>query len=92
MAKKSGDIKMLTIREVSEVTGAAVSSIRVWLNDDQERAKRFPNARKEDTPVGGYWLIPESDVQNYEGQKRGRPFKPDSELKHKRRVSKAQGN
>lgn len=83
---------MLTVREVSEKIGAAVSSIRVWLNDEEERKRRFPNARKEDTPVGGYWLIPESDIQNYEGRKRGRPFKPDSELKHKRRSPKDQGD
>ena len=80
---------MLTIREVSEQTGAAVSSIRVWLNDETERAKRFPNARKESSPIGDYWLIPVSDLVGFETRKRGRPFKLESELKNKRRVRKA---
>jgi hypothetical protein len=90
MAKKSGEAEMLTIREVSEQTGAAVSSIRVWLNDEEERQKRFPNAVKESSRIGDYWLIPAADLAGFEARKRGRPFKPDSELKNKRRIRKAQ--
>ena len=73
MAK--GKPKMLTIREVAEITGASVNSIRVWLGNNEERAKRFPNARKEETPLGAYWVIPETDIRGYKNQGRGRPPK-----------------
>jgi hypothetical protein len=82
--------RMLTVRQVSEITGANMSSIRVWLNNPEERAKRFPGAKKEDSPRGEYWLIPEADIQGYANLGRGRPQKPESELKSKRRVRKAQ--
>ncbi len=83
MAKKGE--RMYTIREAAQVMGASESSIRVWLSDESERAKRFPNARKESTPIGDYWLIPESDVKGYKNPGRGRPRKPLSELKGKPR-------
>jgi hypothetical protein len=73
-----GKQKMLTINEVAELTGASKSSLRVWLSNEEERAKRFPNARKETTPLGDYWLIPESDLKNFIVRKRGRPAKPES--------------
>lgn len=76
MAKKGE--KMLTIKQVSEITGASPSSIRVWLSDEEERKRRFPNAIKERPPAGpGYWLIPESDLAGYENPGRGRPRKPE---------------
>jgi hypothetical protein len=87
-----GKQKMYTIKEASEIIGASPSSIRVWLNKENERASRFPNAVKQDSPIGPFWLIPESDLKGYEGRKLGRPFKPDSELKHPRRSRKAQYN
>ena len=83
MAKKGE--KMLTIREVAEITGASPSSIRVWLSDDAERNRRFPGARKESSPIGDYWLIPESALEGFEMGKPGRPRKPLSELKNKPR-------
>lgn len=74
MAKKSE--RMLTIKQVSERTGASHSSIRVWLSDEDERTRRFPNAIKERPPAGpGYWLIPESDLGDYSNPGRGRPRK-----------------
>ncbi|MFP5262019.1 MAG: helix-turn-helix domain-containing protein [Blastocatellia bacterium] len=78
MAKRKDD-KMYTIREAAQVTGASESSIRVWLSDEAERAKRFPNARKESTPIGEYWVIPESDLRDYKNPGRGRPPKPKEE-------------
>ena len=66
---------MLTIREAAEITGASESSIRVWLSNEVERAKRFPNAYKETTPIGEYWVIPESDLEGYTNPGRGRPPK-----------------
>jgi predicted DNA-binding transcriptional regulator AlpA len=65
--------KMLTVKQVSELTGASPSSIRVWLSNEDERKKRFPGAVKEESPIGSYWLIPESDVKGYENPGRGRP-------------------
>lgn len=76
---------MLTIREAAERTGAAQSSIRVWLANDEEREKRFPNARKETSPIGEYWVIPESDVENFEMGKPGRPLKGDVPVRKTRR-------
>ena len=74
MAKKGE--KMLTVKQVAEITGASTSSIRVWLSNQTERSRRFPNARKETPPAGpGYWLIPESDIGNYSNPGQGRPRK-----------------
>jgi hypothetical protein len=67
--------KMYTIRQAAEITGASITSLRIWLADEAERSKRFPNARKENSPIGDYWLIPESDVTGYENPGRGRPRK-----------------
>jgi excisionase family DNA binding protein len=62
---------MLTTKEVAEILGASVSSVRVWLNNEGDR--RFPGARK----FGRDWLIPESDLKGQpRGRKRGRPKKP----------------
>lgn len=80
---------MLTLKEVSQMTGAAESSLRVWMSNEDVRKKRFPNARKESSPIGDYWLIPESDLKGFEVRRRGRPYKPDDELKYKRRKAKS---
>jgi len=74
MARKKEE-KMYTIRQAAAMIGAAESSLRVWLANDEERQKRFPNARKESSPIGDYWLIPESDLRNYKPPERGRPVK-----------------
>jgi hypothetical protein len=84
-----GKAKMYTIKEAAEIIGASPSSIRVWLTKDSERVSRFPNAVKQDSPIGSFWLIPEIDLKGYESRKLGRPFKPDSELKAKRRKVKS---
>ena len=73
MAKKGE--RMLTVREAAQITGASPSSIRVWLSDDEERERRFPGARKESSPIGDYWLIPESALEGFEMGKAGRPPK-----------------
>lgn len=72
---------MYTIRQAAEITGASVTSLRIWLANDEERAKRFPNARKESSPIGDYWLIPESDIEGYKNPGRGRPAKSKGEAK-----------
>lgn len=79
---------MLSVRDVASRTGAGESSVRIWAKEG-----RFPGAVLVEPPVGvSYWLIPETALEGFTKQERGRPFKPDSELKHKRRVSKAQSN
>ena len=57
---RKAEVKMLTVREVAERTGAAESSVRVWV-----WRGRFPGARKESTPLGDYWLIPESAIADF---------------------------
>ena len=80
MTKK--ERKMLSIKEVAQRTGAAESSIRVWLSNPDEREKRFPGAELIHPPVGvSYWLIPEDDLKGFE---LGRPGpKPGSKRKRK---------
>jgi hypothetical protein len=73
---------MLSIKEVARRTGAAESSIRVWLSNPEEREKRFPGAELIRPPVGvSYWLIPEDALNGFE---LGRPGpKPGSKRKGK---------
>lgn len=81
MTKK--ERKMLSIKEVAQRTGAAESSIRVWLSNPAEREKRFPGAELIRPLVGvSYWLIPENALDGFE---LGRPGpKPGSKRKSKR--------
>lgn len=67
---KKVEEKMLTVHEVAERLGAGVASVRVWA-----WRGRFPGARKESTPIGDYWLIPETAVEAFELGKAGRPPK-----------------
>jgi hypothetical protein len=76
---------MYTIRQAAEITGASITSLRIWLANDEERKKRFPNARKESSPIGEFCVIPESDTQRFVKVDRDRPRKPLSELKSKPR-------
>jgi excisionase family DNA binding protein len=62
--------KMLTVKEAAARLGAAEISIRVWAKDG-----RFPGARKESTPMGEYWLIPEAALEGFEMGSPGRPPK-----------------
>lgn len=64
------EIKMLTVKEVSKITGIAVSTISLYC-----RENRFPNAKKETTQFGDFWLIPETDLALVEKKERGRPRK-----------------
>lgn len=64
---------MLTTKEAAERMQVSEASIRVWLNDEEEKARRFPNAVK----FGRDWQIPASDVDKLPfGRGRGRPPKP----------------
>ena len=57
-AMKKKEPKMLTVREVAEKIGAAAISVRIWASRG-----RFPGARKEATPFGDFWLIPETALE-----------------------------
>ena len=61
---------MLTVREVSERTGAAIPTVNLWC-----RAGRLAGAYQESTPYGHYWLIPESALEGIKVCGRGRPPK-----------------
>ena len=75
MATKS---RMLTTKEAAERLQVSEASIRVWLNNEEEKARRFPNAVK----FGRDWQIPETDVDKLPaGRGRGRPPKLADEKK-----------
>lgn len=74
-----GKEKMLTVKEAAAKIGSAQASIRVWLSQG-----RFPGAYKESTPLGDYWLIPESEVAAFERRTPG----PRPGSKRKKRGSK----
>ncbi len=78
---------MLTVKEVSERTGAQPVSIRIWASKG-----RFPGAKKESSPAGQYWMIPESALEGFQMGKAGRPSRPEAELKYPKRKSRAKGN
>lgn len=58
----------MTIKEVAEKTGIAHSTVTLYC-----RTKRFPNAYKEETRFGAFWMIPETDLQFVSKRKPGRP-------------------
>jgi hypothetical protein len=65
MKGKKGE-KMLNVHQVAERLGVPVSSVRVWVWKG-----RFAGARKESTPLGDYWEIPESALEGFELSKPG---------------------
>jgi excisionase family DNA binding protein len=69
MARKK-ESKMLTVREVASEMGRTEQTIRTWL-----KKGRFPGAHLEETPLGSYWLIPDTAVKEFELKKAGRPPK-----------------
>ena len=73
---KNREDKMLIVEEVANKLGAAVVSVRMWA-----RTGRFPGARREDSPRGPYWLIPESALEGFQMSKPGP--KPGSKRKGK---------
>lgn len=78
--KKTGAEKMLTVREVANMIGAGLSSVRKWAI-----AGRFPGAKLEESPAGSYWLIPESALVGFEKREVGRPPKPKAAAASKKR-------
>ncbi len=62
--------KYLKASEVAGKLGVKHVTVRAWLS-----RKLFPNAKLEETILGKVWLIPESDLENFELPKTGRPIK-----------------
>lgn len=66
MSKKT----LLTTQEVADKLSVAYQTVMAWVYQG-----KFPNVQKEDTPRGSYYLIPQSDIDNFERPTRGRPPK-----------------
>ena len=71
---------MLSVKEVAERLKRPAPTIRLWV-----RQGRFKNAKLEYSIAGSYWIVPESDLKDFSEPERGRPLKPESELRYKRR-------
>jgi len=60
--------KYLKASEVAKKLGVKHVTVRAWLSK-----KLFLNAKLEETILGKVWLIPESDLENFQSPKIGRP-------------------
>lgn len=75
--------KDLTTEQVAERTGSAERTVRLWCKQG-----KFPNAYRQTTPFGSYWLIPETDLRTFEKPTQGRPPKPVTEKAPRKRAKK----
>jgi uncharacterized protein YjcR len=57
----------LTTKQVAEKLNVKQVTVRAWCDKGL-----FANARKETSPRGDYWVIPEADLKNFELPSRGR--------------------
>jgi excisionase family DNA binding protein len=76
----------LTVTQAAERLKVAAITVRKWC-----KRGLFPNAYMHETPLGALWLIPESDVKNFQPPTMGRPPKPKEEAEKsaaKKRVRK----
>ena len=62
--------EMLTTQEIASEFGVAYQTVMAWIYNGA-----FPNAQKEETPRGSYYLVPRSDLDGFKPQRRGRPSK-----------------
>jgi excisionase family DNA binding protein len=67
----------LTAAQVADRLNVGRSTVNLWC-----RQGRFPGAQMENSPVGSYWLIPESDLRGFKPPTLGRPPKLASTTKH----------
>lgn len=67
---------MLTTQQIADEFGVAYQTVMSWIYKGL-----FPNAQKEETPRGSYYLVPRGDLTDFKPQKRGRPPKPVDEGK-----------
>ena len=68
--KKEKTSKRLTTQQVAEKLKKPYPTVALWV-----RQGRFPHAEYEETPRGGVWWIPESDLVGFVAPKPGRPTK-----------------
>lgn len=71
----------LTTKQVAERFGVKQITVRVWCEKGI-----FKNAFKGTSPRGDFWLIPESDLENFQPQRR--PGRPTSKNPSKATISK----
>lgn len=64
-------MKKLTTTAVAQRLGVGKSTVNLWCNQG-----RFPNAESVQESRGPVWYIPESDLDEFEKPKAGRPTKP----------------
>lgn len=64
----SPDVKKLTAKAVAQRLGKSARTVRKWCDDGL-----FKNAELEETPIGPVWMIPESDLVNFQPPARGNP-------------------
>ena len=60
--------KELTTKQIAEEYKVAERAVRRWCENG-----KFPNARKEQTPRGDYWLVPDTDLKGFTAPESGRP-------------------
>jgi hypothetical protein len=77
-----GKTKMITPREFAEQVGRPYQTVLYWLRNNM-----VPGAEARQESSGIAYYIPQTAVDQFKGKgpKRGRPPKPESELKHPRR-------
>ncbi len=63
-------MKKLTIVELAKYYNRDRSTILRWIEREL-----FPNAERIESPLGNYWLVPESDLKEFIEPKAGRPKK-----------------
>jgi hypothetical protein len=71
---------MLTVGAVAERLDEAERTIRNWI-----KRGVFAGARREGTPRGPYWVIPESALKDFVSPMAGRPSKRDADRKYPRK-------
>jgi len=57
----------LTTKEAAEKLGVKQVTVRAWCDKGL-----FKYARKESSPRGDYWVIPEKDIKNFVPPEKGR--------------------
>lgn len=66
--------QLLTAAQVASKLGVSSVTVRVWC-----KRGLFPNATLKETEFGSGWLIPESDLVDFQSPKMGRPSKAKAE-------------
>jgi Helix-turn-helix domain len=64
--RNAGMVKELTIAEVARIKNRDRSTVLRWV-----QRNFFPNAKLMESPLGDYWLIPETDLDGFQPPKPG---------------------